>query len=226
MDAALIASATLLGLVGSPHCAAMCSAPCAAALGRHGAPASLAFHAARIVGYAAVGGLAASTVSLLATWSQLSPLLRPLWALLHAAALTLGLWLLIQGRQPGWLGRLGRAPATPAGWQRVRGPAQAAAFGALWFAWPCGLLQSALWVAAMGNGAEVGAVAMAGFALASAPGLALGPWAWRRLQARSDDVASSERLVTRTAGALLVGASAWALGAGLWHQVAMICATL
>ena len=228
MDAALIASATLLGLAGSPHCAAMCSAPCAAAVGAGGARATVTFHIARLGGYALVGGLAASSVATLATWSQLSPALRPLWVLLHAGALALGLWLLLKARQPAWLAQLGRVPAPAAtgpGWQRLTGPTRAAALGSLWVAWPCGLLQSALLVSAMGSGAAAGAAAMAGFALASAPGLLLGPWAWRHLL-RGADAAARDRWAARAAGLLLVAASGWALGHGVWQQVAAFCATL
>ena len=203
----------------------MCSAPCAAATGSGSLPRG-AFHLARIAGYAAAGAVAASSVSMLAAWSQWSPALRPLWALLHAAALGLGLWLLFKGRQPAWFSRLGHVPnPQEGGWQRVRGPVRAAALGSVWFAWPCGLLQSALLVAALAGGAAAGGAAMAGFALASAPGLALGPWAWKRW-IRSGAAAARERWAIRAAGALLVATSGWALGAGVWHQVAAFCATL
>jgi uncharacterized protein len=226
VDSALIASATLLGLAGSPHCAAMCSAPCAAAVGQGGAGATLGFHVARLGGYALAGGVAAASVATLAAWSQLSPALRPVWVLLHAAALALGLWLLVKARQPAWLGQVGRLPA-PAGpgWQRMSSPARATSLGALWFAWPCGLLQSALMVAALGSGAAAGAAAMAGFAAASAPGLLLGPWIWSRLL-RGADSAARDRWAARAAGLLLVAASGWALGHGVWEQVAAFCATL
>ncbi|MDE2502434.1 MAG: sulfite exporter TauE/SafE family protein, partial [Burkholderiales bacterium] len=100
MDLALIVSATLLGLAGAPHCTLMCAAPCAAALGQGGARATLVFQLARLAGYATVGALAAASVSTLGEWSRWSPALRPAWALLHAAALALGLWLLLRGRQP------------------------------------------------------------------------------------------------------------------------------
>jgi sulfite exporter TauE/SafE len=102
---------------------------------------------------------------------------------------------------------------------------RAAAAGGLWFAWPCGLLQSALIVAALANGAPGGAAAMAGFAVASAPGLWLGPWALRRW-GLGGGAAAYEARVARAAGALLVAASAWALGHGVWAQVAAFCATL
>jgi uncharacterized protein len=223
----LILSATLLGLAGAPHCVAMCSAPCAAATGARRGNAAI-FHLARVAGYAAVGALAASSVAVLAGWSQLSPALRPLWVLLHVAALALGLWLLIRARQPAWMGRLGAAARPPQapGWAPVGGPVpgrgRAALAGSLWVAWPCGLLQSALLVAALGSSASTGALAMAGFALASAPGLVLGPWAWRRLL-QGGAAAARERLAVRAAGALLVLTSLWALGHGVWHQIAVFC---
>lgn len=227
MEIPLIVSATLLGLAGAPHCTAMCAAPCAAALGQGGWRANLGFHLGRLAGYSAVGGLAAASVATLAGWSEVSPALRPLWVLLQAAALSLGLWLLLKGRQPGWMSQLGRTPAAPVapaapGWQAVRGPARAAAAGSLWVAWPCGLLQSALLVAAMGSSAATGALAMAGFALASAPGLLVGPWLARRLLGGSPGQAH-ERLAVRAAGAMLVAFSGWALLHGVWHDVAVFC---
>ena len=227
MDAALIASATLLGLAGAPHCTVMCSAPCAAAIGGGGAPAKAAFHLTRIGGYTAAGALVGSSVAALGAWSQLSPALRPLWNLLSAAALILGLWLLWFGRQPLWMSHLGRPPPPlqASAWQRIRGPARAATTGALWVAWPCGLLQSALLVASLTGSAFSGAAAMFGFALASAPGILLGPWALQRLL-RSGEAAARERWATRAAGVLLAGASGWALGRGLWPQAAAFCQTL
>ena len=223
MEFSLIVSATLLGLAGAPHCTAMCSAPCAAATG--GARGNSAvFHLARVAGYATGGALAAASVAVLAGWSQFSPALRPLWVLLHVAALALGLWLLIRARQPAWMSRWGAVPsaAPAAGWQRVRGPGRAALAGGLWVAWPCGLLQSALLVAALGSSAATGALAMGGFALASAPGLLLGPWAWKKLL-QADHADARERLAVRAAGALLVAASLWALGHGMWQQIAAFC---
>jgi sulfite exporter TauE/SafE len=99
--------------------------------------------------------------------------LRPVWTLLHAAAFVLGLWMLWQGRQPVWLESLGRGSARAAGpaagWQRVHGPVKAGAAGLAWAAWPCGLLQSALVLAALANGPAGGALVMTGFAPSSPP---------------------------------------------------------
>ena len=237
----LIASATLLGLAGTTHCAVMCSAACTAASGRSGVRASLAFQAARLTAYAVAGALAAAAVGSMSTLAQFSPALRPLWTLLHAAALGLGLWLLWQGRQPAWMSAVGRlppvapatstAPAASTGWAPVhitrRLPLRAAAAGSLWVLLPCGLLQSALLVAALTQTAVSGALAMAGFAIASAPGLLWAPWIWQRLggrgrQGRQGQLAW-DRALTRAAGVVLAAASAWALGHGLWQRVADFC---
>ncbi len=231
LDLALIGSAAALGLAGMPHCAAMCGAACSAACsagaggpGAQPASASWAFHAARVASYAVGGAVASGSVGALAALSQLAPALRPLWTLVHVAALGLGLFLLWQGRQPAWMSSLGRAqrpqPAGQGAWQSIAFPAKAAAAGGLWVAWPCGLLQSALLVASMSNTVWGGSAAMAAFAVASSGGLVLAPWAWRRWVGG----VQAQRNATRLAGALLVAASGFALGHGLWDTVAAFCA--
>lgn len=224
-DLVLIGSAALLGLAGTPHCALMCGAACTAATGQGGARASLVFQAARLGGYAVAGALVATGVGALAALAQFSPALRPLWTLVHAAALGLGLWLLYCGRQPAWMSALGRAPVTapaaPAGWSPMRLPVRAAVAGSAWVLMPCGLLQSALLMAALTETAQSGALAMAGFAMASSGGLLLAPWIWQRL-GRQDGL-RWDRGLTRVAGLMLVGASSWALGHGLWQRVAAYC---
>lgn len=230
MDSALIASAALMGLAGTPHCAAMCGAPCAALTGGRSPGSIVAFHLARVASYAIGGAVAAASMGALASLSQLSPAIRPLWTLLHALAFALGLWLLWHGRQPAWMGSFGRvtrpAPATgtTGAWQRLRGPVRAAAGGSLWVAWPCGLLQSALLVAAMTGSTLAGAAAMSSFAVASSAGLIMAPWIWQRYM-QGEGAVQRERWVVRGAGLLLAGASGWALSHGLWHQVAAFCAT-
>jgi len=228
VDSALIASAAALGLAGAPHCTAMCGAPCAAAIGHQGGWApTVAFHMARVASYAVAGAVVASAVGALAMLSQLSPALRPLWTVVHALVLALGLWLLWTGRQPDWMASLGRAPAgtVPAGWQAVRGPARAGLAGGLWVGWPCGLLQGALLVASMTGGAASGAAAIAAFAVASSPGLLLAPWAWKKLSSRRD-AAAIERWAIRAAGLMLAGASGWALTHGVWDRFAAYCSQL
>jgi sulfite exporter TauE/SafE len=240
MEATIVASALLLGLAGAPHCTAMCAAPCAALVGpRSSLGALAAFHATRATGYAAAGALAAGGLAGLSAVAQAAPMLRPLWALVHAALLVLGLWLLWKGRQPALLARIGRgggpALAAAGGWRLVgmpsapshpggSAPVRAAAAGSVWFMWPCGLLQSALLVAALSSSAAGGAAAMLAFAVASSAGLVLAPLLWRRLgRAGGND---AERWALRSAGLLMAAMSGWALTAGVWHQVAAYCATL
>ncbi len=227
MDLALVVSALMLGLAGAPHCVAMCGAACAALTGQGGA-AGWVFHATRLAGYAVAGGVAAGSVGALASLAAASPALRPLWTLAHAAALALGLWLAWHGRQPAWLESLGRRRGIDApdatGWQRMRGPGRAAVAGGLWIAWPCGLLQSALVVAALANTPAAGAAAMAAFAVASGSGLALGPWLWRRFSASGGAAASLGGVwAVRFAGVLLAAASAWALGHDLLVRFVAWC---
>ncbi|MCW5636865.1 MAG: sulfite exporter TauE/SafE family protein [Rubrivivax sp.] len=255
MEAAIVASTFMLGLAGAPHCTAMCAAPCAALVGRDGgAGAQVAFHLARIAGYAAAGAVAAAGVGTLGVLAALAPALRPLWVVVHAGFLALGLWLLWRGRQPAFLARFGRrgalAPAAVAGgvqpamlqpsmagagWQPMSAPASAArppggatvragVAGARWFAWPCGLLQSALLVAALASTAAGGALAMAAFAAASSLGLLFAPALWSRLGRAG--TGRAEQWALRAAGALMAAMSGWALTSGIWHRVAEFCATL
>ena len=228
MDQALLLSAILMGLAGTPHCLAMCGAGFTAASG--GRLRGLVWlHLGRLLGYALAGAVAAASIGSLAALGQAVAALRPLWTLVHLAALVLGLYLLWQGRQPAWMERLGRPRAATVAhrgstWQAMQLPVRQAGVGLAWVAWPCGLLQSALLVAALANTPWHGAVVMAGFAGASAAGLVLGPALWWRLSGgRSPVGALSATVAVRWAGAVLALASAWALGHGLWMRVAAWC---
>jgi sulfite exporter TauE/SafE len=231
MDAALVLSGVLMGAAGAPHCMAMCGAASSAVLGRCGAgpqagASNLAFHAARVASYAAAGALAASSVSVLRLMGESMPALRPVWTMVHVAALALGLWLLATGRQPAWMSARPRAlPAQLAreGWQRVAGPARAAAAGSAWVAWPCGLLQSALIVATLASNAAGGAAVMGGFAIASSAGLLAAGVVWRQAATGRAVSFLSGAWVVRFSGLCLAAASGWALGAGLWHRVVALC---
>jgi sulfite exporter TauE/SafE len=226
MDASLVLAALLMGLAGAVHCTAMCGAACTAVVQRCGGASmprtTLGFHLGRLASYAAGGAIAAASVSALASWSQAAPALRPLWTLVHVAALMLGLWLAWTGRQPAWLAAWGRTPvpvAAGAGWQPMLGPLRAAAVGGAWVALPCGLLQSALLVAALASGAVGGALVMTAFALASSLGLLMAGAAWQKAVAKPDAL----RWAVRLSGVMMASASAWALGHGLWRQIAAYC---
>lgn len=235
MDLSLLLAALLMGAAGSLHCTAMCGAACTAVVQRSGTQAPgqalLGFHLGRLASYAAGGAIAAASVNALGTWAQALPAVRPLWSILHVAALMLGLWLAVTGRQPIWMSAWNRPPigAGSAGgsWQpvgspapsRLRAPLGAAAVGSAWVALPCGLLQSALLVAALASTPASGAAVMAAFALASSLGLVVVTAAWRRSVATPGAL----RWAVRLAGAMLAASSAWALGHGLWQQVLAYC---
>lgn len=224
MDTALYLSALGLGLAGTPHCAAMCGAPCAAVTSRGGWASTAGFHLARSAGYATAGALAAASVNSLQLLGSLSPVFKPLWTLVHLAVLLLGLWLLAYGRQPAWLERVGRQPvaAGAGGWSPVKGPGRATLAGSLWVAWPCGLLQSAVLVAALGNTAWVGAGVMLVFAAATALGLTAAPWIWRRVAGVGGSTGWATAGV-RVAGAVLAASAVLAMGRGTWSTLAAYC---
>lgn len=206
VEAALIASATLMGLAGMPHCAAMCGAPCALASGNR----PVALLAGRLLGYAAGGAVAAASTEALARATEGVAVLRPAWALLQAALLLFGLTLLLRGRMPAWLGRLA--------WRTQ--PRHGLVTGMAWIAMPCGLLHGALLLAALSGSPLGGAATMAGFALASTPGLVIAPL-WRaRLLRRGQ---GGEMLALRLAGLGLVAGAAWGLGHGVWERLALAC---
>lgn len=252
MDLTLALTAFLMGLAGAPHCAAMCGPSCAAVLGgsalRTGSPSgvvrvSLSFHAARMASYALVGGLAATGVGLLAWTGQAAPWLRPVWILLHLAALILGLWLVLTGQQPDFMSKIGKARPDPRAAERVHrvsgrsaalplkgglrsGHWAAVSAGSLWVIWPCGLLQSALVVSGLANTPLSGAFAMAAFALASSIGLLWMPQLWQWWVQRSGSTAARmrfERRLVRLAGGLMALSSVWALGQDIWGRVWAYC---
>ena len=242
----LASTALLMGLAGGTHCLAMCAAPCGALAGQrpegarpadaaaspaaaapvHWVPRgarvrrSAAFHAGRLVGYAAAGALAAAAMDSLAWLTQQTLALRPAWTLAHVAVMAWGLMLMVQARQPLWAEQAGRAV-----WARVRplvrAPGGVAAAGVLWALMPCGLLYSALLVAALSGGPLQGAVSMALFGLGSGAWLVLGPWGWQRLRARVDGLRADWG--TRLAGGLLCAAAGWALWMDLVYTPSLWC---
>ena len=229
MSAALSLSALLMGLAGSPHCVAMCSSACggvaSACGGQKPQRAMAALQVGRLIGYATVGALAAASVSTLGAWSSGTPALRPVWSAIHLAALLLGIWLLWQGRAPDWLRgfgqRITRSVQQRAATSRSEAGRlwQAGMLGGAWVALPCGLLQSALVVSSLADGAAQGAAVMASFAVGSSIGLWAGPALWWRVSGGRLTAATGPLTATRLGGAVLVGLSAWALGHGVWERL-------
>jgi sulfite exporter TauE/SafE len=234
MLAGLAATALLMGLAGGPHCVAMCGAACGGVArldARSTARGLLLFQAGRMEGYCTLGALAAASVQAMGWLGTQVAALRPVWMLFHVAALLLGLVMLWQARQPAWMDGTGRRIWAAARSQvrvgaaaggRVPGVAMATGFGALWALMPCGLLYSALLVAALSGSPLEGAGVMALFALGSGAMLAAGPWLWQRLRGHG---AGQGAWGVRLAGLALAVLSAWAIWMGLVEQTAPWCMT-
>lgn len=222
MQSSLALTALLMGLAGGPHCVAMCGAACAGlaqASGEHRQRALWSFQLGRLLGYSLLGGLAAASVQALGWLTVQSAALRPVWSLLHVAAMGLGLWLIVYARQPVWLDQSARQL-----WSRVRGfnarwgRAAPVLVGGLWALMPCGLLYSAVMVAALTSDPADGAMTMALFAAGSSVSLWAGPWLLLKLQSVGDGSWG-----IRLAGLALIATSGWALWMGLAHDQAPWC---
>ncbi len=224
MQTSLALTALFMGLAGGPHCIAMCGAACAGlgqAAGERRNEALWSFQLGRVLGYSLLGGLAAASMQGLGWLTIQSAALRPVWTLFHVAALMLGLLLLVRARQPVWLEGAARrlwngARALAAG----RGRGAPLVVGVLWALLPCGLLYSALLVAALTGSALQGAGVMALFATGTAVSMLAGPWLWLRLRG-----SGSGDWGVRLAGLALALSSAWALWMGLAHDTAPWCVT-
>ena len=231
MQTSIALTALLMGLAGGPHCVAMCGAPCAG-IARSGpgqkTRSMWLFQAGRVLGYSSLGGFAAASIQGLGWLSVHLAALRPVWTLFHVATALLGLMLLWQARQPVWLEASGRQiwnhirSFTNAGNSRSPKTAGVATLlvGVLWALLPCGLLYSAVLVAALSGNIVEGSLAMALFALGSGLSLMAGPWLWLRLRNQGSD-----QWAIRLAGFALFAASAWALWMGLVHNTAPWCVT-
>ena len=111
MQTALATTALFMGLAGGPHCIAMCGAACAGigrAAGARQVSAMWIFQGGRILGYSAMGALAAASMQGLGWMTVQSAALRPVWTLFHVAVLVMGLVLLWNAQQPIWLEQVGK----------------------------------------------------------------------------------------------------------------------
>ncbi len=221
----MMVSALLMGLVGGPHCVVMCGAACAgiargAGEGSAGTLALWRFQFSRLLGYSLLGALAGGTVEGLAWMGTHTAVLRPIWILLHVAALLLGLILLFQGRQPGFVDGWGQAV-----WRKIRpalsrlGTRAPFVLGLGWALMPCGLLYSALLVASLSASALGGGLLMAAFAVGTMVSLVIGPWLLLRLKD-----AGSGQWGMRLAGLALAATSGWALWMGITQPSGLWCA--
>jgi sulfite exporter TauE/SafE len=172
-----------------------------------------------MLGYSLLGGLAAFSVQALGWLTVESAALRPVWSMLHVGAFVLGLLLVWQAKQPVWLDQSAQQI-----WSKIRrlnnnlGKVAPMAVGSLWAFMPCGLLYSALMVAALTGNAFEGAITMACFALGSGLSLGFAPWLLLKVKTLGDGGWG-----IRLAGLALATTSAWALWMGLAHNQAPWC---
>lgn len=225
MQTSLAVTALLMGLAGGPHCIAMCGAACAG-IGQAAGPrknvAMWSFQVGRVLGYATLGAVAAASMQGLGWLTVQSAALRPVWTLFHVATLVLGMLLLWKAQQPVWLEQAGRKIWSGArSLAQGRGRGAPLVIGALWTFLPCGLLYSALLVAALTGSAIEGAAVMALFALGTSVSMMAGPWLWLRLRGKG-----SGDWGVRLAGLALAASSGWALWMAFAHNAAPWCVTL
>lgn len=218
----MLMSALVMGVVGGPHCIAMCGAACAGiakAAGDDSARALWTFQLSRVLGYSLMGAMAAGSVQGLAWFGANTAVLRPVWTMVHVAAFVLGLALVWQARQPAWVDGLAQRV-----WRKAKpfiaalGRKAPIALGVGWALMPCGLLYSALLVASLSADAWSGAAIMATFASGTSLSLMAGPWLLLRVRG-----GRSGALAIRLAGMALAGTSGWALWMGISQPSGLWC---
>jgi sulfite exporter TauE/SafE len=215
----LLGAAATLGFAGSVHCLGMCGGIAAAAGARLGdgsgpgaVPRGAAFNAGRIASYAALGALVGAVAGALLGQFPVRPFAITFRLLAALLMLAMGLSLL-SGRDLLSLERLGGRV-----WRRLRplagrvlglpGVLRFAVLGMLWGFLPCGLVYSALALAAVAGSGSAGAAAMLAFGVGTLPSM---------LAVTLAGTAVTRRFAgTRTrmaAGALMIAFAAWtALG--------------
>lgn len=219
MQLTLALTTFMMGIIGGPHCLAMCGAVCGGL--QKGSQLHIGkFHVGRLFGYAILGGVAAGSVNTLAWVTQHTKALHPLWTFFHVLVLVWGLLLLCYARQPVWAEQLGKNL-----WHKVRQFSQISGGGVitglLWALMPCGLLYSALLVAALNANPIGGALSMATFAMGSSIALLIGPWLWFKLRQGMKQIGDATSM--RVAGLLLVVVSGWAVWMDVVHQTKVWC---
>ena len=222
MQTSMAMTALFMGLVGGPHCVAMCGAACAGisrAAGERSTRALWTFQLSRMAGYALFGAFAAGSVQGLAWLGTNTQVVRPVWTMFHVAAFLLGLTLLWRARQPAWLDTLAQSV-----WRRARpvltrlGARAPLVLGVAWALMPCGLLYSALLVASLSASAWDGALIMALFSAGTSISLTAGPWLLLRLRG-----GQSGAWAIRLAGLALALTSGWALWMGITNPTGLFC---
>ena len=211
-----LAAAATLGLAGSVHCLGMCGGIAAAAGTRADSAgagfAGLTFNLGRLASYALLGTLAGALTGLALGAIPVRPLAVALRALAGLLMLGMGLSLLT-GRDLLAFERLGARV-----WARLRPlagralalpvPLRFAGLGLWWGFLPCGLVYSALALAAASGSAATGAATMLAFGAGTLPAMLAVTLAGAAFTRRLSGLRTR-----RAAGALMIVFATWtALG--------------
>ncbi|MFM9835419.1 MAG: sulfite exporter TauE/SafE family protein [Methylophilaceae bacterium] len=221
MQSSLVLTSLIMGLAGGPHCVAMCGAACGSLSKANGSGSFWQFQLGRLIGYACLGALAASSIGLLAWLSSKTSQLHPIWTFFHVFIFCWGLVLLLFARQPIWIQHIGRNI-----WHRIQKMAQMRGgvfiTGICWALMPCGLLYSAVIVASLSGNPLQGSLSMAAFAIGSSGSLIFGQWLWSKLKVANQII--TESISMRLAGLALVILAGWAIWMDVVHQINLFCA--
>jgi sulfite exporter TauE/SafE len=182
MNGAELGAPLLLGLFGAAHCAVMCGGIAVAArdgrrhlLPRAGLAVVLSQNAGRVASYAAAGAIAGTIGSAALHAAPFARAEMALEAFAAAALLVTGLSLagVLKRNSRSRLGSALWAKLAPAARRLMpaRSLAEATLFGALWGWMPCGLVYSALILAAATGSVAAGAATMVLFGLGTVPTL-------------------------------------------------------
>lgn len=211
----LLSAAFLMGLVGGPHCLAMCGSACVG-LGQLGAKRLALFQLGRILGYGLLGAIAGLLVQSVAWASENLLLLKPAWILMQAIIMAWGFVLLMFAKQPVWVQQ-----SSAWIWVNVKRAGMSRGgslgLGVAWCLLPCGLLYSAVMLAGLSGGAWHGALVMMAFAGATVLWLSWLPSVWQRLRQWRQNWGQ------RMAGLMLIVASGSAIWMQLTQGVKLIC---
>ncbi len=216
----LMLSALLMGILGGPHCIAMCGTACAGVSQHQTRSNIFSFYLGRVIAYALLGGLVATSAAGLAWLTSKTSALHPVWTFFHVFILVWGLHLLLSARQPSWIDDLAKYL-----WQWAHGVRKyyggMFVTGLLWAFMPCGLLYSALLLASLTTSPAAGALTMAGFALGSSISLIIAPKLWHDI--KQGRWGLNEARGMRLAGLLLSVSAMFAIWHDLLHLTQVFC---
>jgi len=218
-QASIFLTTFFMGLMGGPHCIAMCGAPCAV-ISAQGSSQIWQFHLGRISGYGILGGVAAYSMNNLAWLSNQTMLLHPVWTFFHGIIFVWGFVMLLYAKQPQWIDHIGESS-----WNTIQKLSKTLRsnflLGMLWSFMPCGLLYSALLVAALTLNILNGTISMMFFALGTSISLIVSPIIW--LKIKNGKLWLNEIQGMRIAGMLLMIAASWAIWMDLIHPMKLWC---